>query len=231
MMRICRLPWRFFRRSGKLVLGVGGMLLWLSTGQPQMAQSHDMHQHHHPAPTKETGEEASLSKMTIPDVVLMNQDGEPVHFYSDLVKGKVVAINTIFTTCTTICPPMGANFAKLQRLMGDRAGKDFALISISVDPATDTPQRLKAWSEKFHAGPGWTLLTGPKQEVDHLLKALKVFTPDKWDHAPIVLVGNDARGEWTRAYGLAPPDKLAEIMTDMMGSTTKKSSSQEAGQK
>jgi len=163
--------------------------------------------------------------------VLMNQDGEPVHFYSDLVKGKVVAINTIFTTCTTICPPMGANFAKLQRLMGDRAGKDFALISISVDPATDTPQRLKAWSEKFHAGPGWTLLTGPKQEVDHLLKALKVFTPDKWDHAPIVLVGNDARGEWTRAYGLAPPDKLAEIMTDMMGSTTKKSSSQEAGQK
>ena len=142
---------------------------------------------------------------------------QKVRFYSDLVEGKVVAINTIFTTCTTICPPMGATFSKLQRLLGDRLGRDVELISVSVDPAVDTPQRLKAWAEKFHRGPGWTLLTGPKRDVDHLLKALKVFTADKEDHAPIVLVGNSARGEWTRTHALASAGKLAKLIENMMG--------------
>ena len=67
-------------------------------------------------------EKVSFSKASIPDVVLLNQDGEQVRFYSDLVKNKVVAINFIFTTCTTICPPMGAHFSKLQKLMGERVG-------------------------------------------------------------------------------------------------------------
>ncbi|NIT75739.1 MAG: SCO family protein, partial [Thermoplasmata archaeon] len=71
---------------------------------------------------------------------------------------------------------------------------------------------LKAWAEKFGRQPGWTLVTGSKPEVDKLLKALKVFTPDKNDHSPIVLVGDEGRDEWTRAYGLAPPAKLAEAI-------------------
>jgi protein SCO1/2 len=150
-------------------------------------------------------------------VILLTQDGEKVRFYSDLVKDKVVAMNFIFTTCTTICPPMGANFARLQRLVGDQAGTDVHLISVSVDPAVDTPQRLKVWAEKFGAGPGWTLVTGAKPDVDGLLKSLKVFTPDKTDHSPIVLVGNDARGQWTRVYGLAPPAELAQAIERMAG--------------
>jgi cytochrome oxidase Cu insertion factor (SCO1/SenC/PrrC family) len=191
-----------------------------------------MHQHHHDssAATEATANDVPLSHLSIPDVVLLNQRGERVHFYTDLVKGKVVAINFIFTTCTTICPPMGANFSKLQQLMSNHVGRDFNLLSISVDPVTDTPPRLKAWSEKFAAGPGWTLLTGPKSDVDYLLKALKVFTPDKWDHSPIVLVGNEATGQWTRVYGLAPPTKLAEMVTGLIDSTAKRSSPKETSQ-
>ncbi len=184
-----------------------------------MAQPHDLHPPHQPdaSPTEETGKEASFSKASIPDVVLLNQHGERVRFYSDLVKNKVVAINFIFTTCTTICPPMGAHFSKLQELMGERLGKDVHLISISVDPVTDTPQRLEAWGEKFNVGPGWTLLTGPKHDVVKLLKTLGVFTADKWEHTPIVLIGNEATGQWVRADGLTPPAKLAEIITDLIG--------------
>lgn len=162
-------------------------------------------------------EQTAPASISIPDVPLLTQKGDEVRFYSDLVKDKVVAINFIFTRCTTICPPLGANFARLQRLLGGRAGTDVHLISVSVDPAVDTPQRLDAWAAKFGAGPGWTLVTGAKPDVDGLLKALKVFTPDKSDHSPIVLVGNDARGEWTRVHGLAPPAELAraiERMTD-----------------
>lgn len=209
---------------GLFLLAGWSLVLALVYPERSIGQSRDAHQHHeHPPPVEVAEKELDADRMVIPDVVLLNQDGEEVRFYSDLVKDRVVAINTIFTTCTTICPPMGANFSRLGNLMGEKVGRDFILISISVDPVTDTPQRLKAWSEKFKAGPGWTLLTGPKSDVDRLLKALKVFTADKWDHAPILLVGNEAAGDWTRAYGLAPPGKLAEIISGMIESAASKS--------
>lgn len=156
----------------------------------------------------------AASKMSIPDVELLDQNGRAVRFYSDLVKGKVVAVNFIFTTCTTICPPLGATFARVQKELGERAGRDVHLISISVDPATDTPERLKAWGEKFHAAAGWTFVTGPKPQVDELLRALGAATANPADHTPTVLVGNDAAGQWTRAYGLARPALLIGLIND-----------------
>lgn len=159
----------------------------------------------------DAGSQRLADGVSIPDVEVLDQNGEPVHFYSDLVAGKTVAMNFVFTTCTTICPPMGANFGRLQKELGDRLGRDVHLISVSVDPVTDTPARMKAWGEKFGAGPGWSLITGERAEVTRLLKALQVFTADIREHSPVVLIGNDATGEWTRAYGLAPPAKLAEL--------------------
>ena len=159
-------------------------------------------------------ESHAASKMSIPDVGLLDQDGRAVRFYTDLVKGKVVAVNFIFTTCTTICPPLGATFARVQKELGERAGRDVHLISISVDPATDTPERLKSWGAKFKAGPGWTLLTGAKPQVDELLRALGAASGSPSDHSPTVLVGNDAAGQWTRAYGLARPAVLIGLIDD-----------------
>lgn len=159
----------------------------------------------------------SPGALSIPDTPVLDQDGNEIRFYSDLVEGRVVAVNFVFTTCTTICPPMGANFGRLQKLMADKAGRDFEMISVSVDPAVDTPQRLKAWAEKFGREPGWTLVTGSKTAIDELLKALRVFTPDKTDHSPILLLGDDARGEWTRAYALAPPAQVAAMIDGLIG--------------
>jgi cytochrome oxidase Cu insertion factor (SCO1/SenC/PrrC family) len=175
------------------------------------------HKHHHPpaaapAPPPAAPEGGEKVDLEIPDTPLIDQDGKPVRFYSDLVRGKVVMVNFIFTSCTTICPPMGATFGKVQQLLGDRAGRDVHLISVSVDPATDTPERMKAWGKKFGAGPGWTLVTGPRETVVQLLKTLGVYTPNINDHTPLVLAGNDPRGEWTRAYGLAAPAKLVELI-------------------
>src|SRR6185295_7987397 len=94
----------------------------------------------------ETNVQISSSKtLKIPDVEVLDQDGNVRHFYTDLIKDKTVAINFIFTNCTTICPPLGATFARVQKEMGDKVGKDVHFISISVDPVTDTPERLKAW--------------------------------------------------------------------------------------
>jgi cytochrome oxidase Cu insertion factor (SCO1/SenC/PrrC family) len=166
----------------------------------------------------ETVEPASSqsSKINVPDVELVDQNGRKVHFYRDLVKGHTVAINFIFTTCTTICPPLGATFARVQKELGDKVGRDVRFISITVDPATDTPERLKAWGAKFHAGDGWTFVTGNKPEVDDLLRALGASSARREDHSPTILIGNDARGNWTRTYGLAKVGQLVQIITDVI---------------
>ena len=158
--------------------------------------------------------------MQIPDTPVYDQDGKRLRFYSDLVKGKTVAINFIFTTCTTICPPLTATFRKVQQELGARVGRDVQLISISVDPATDVPERLKSFSARFNAGPGWTFVTGDKQDIDRLLKALGASVGDKNDHTPMVLVGNHSAAYWTRTYGLAPVGTLVKVITDAAAVST-----------
>ncbi len=195
-------------RFSSLVLA---LLLTAAPITTPIEAQHEHHQHHQPAPAVEP-EPEKVSGLTIPDIPVVDQDGRPLRFYTDLVKGRTVAINFVFTTCTTICPPMGATFGKLRQLLGESAGRDAHLISVSVDPGTDTPERLKAWSGKFGAGPGWTLVTGDPEQITRLLKALNAYTANLQDHTPLVLMGNEARGDWTRAYGLAAPAKLADLL-------------------
>ena len=159
---------------------------------------------------------ASGRKMTIPDVEVLDQDGNELHFYRDLIKDKTVAINFIFTNCTTICPPLAATFARVQKEMGDKTGKDVHFISISVDPLTDTPERLKAWGAKFKAGTGWTFVTGEKEEIDKLLSALGAAVSRREDHTPAMIIGNDAKGVWTRTYGLAKTTQIVELILDVL---------------
>lgn len=168
-------------------------------------------------------------KMAIPDVAVLDQHGNALHFYTDLIKGKTVAINFIFTNCTTICPPLAATFARLQKEMGDKIGKDVHLISISVDPVTDTPERLKAWGAKFKAGPGWTFVTGEKQEMDKLLNALGAAVSKREDHTPALIIGNDSKGVWTRTYGLAKIPQIVGVLNDVMaGKVNESPASEEA---
>ena len=156
---------------------------------------------------------ADEAKVSIPDVAVIDQNGQHLHFYSDLVKGRVVVMNFIFTSCTTICSPMGANFAALQHRLGGRSG--VTLISVSIDPATDTPARLKSWSGRFQAGPGWTLVTGNKNDIDRLLRSLRVYSSSPASHSPIAIIGNDPDGRWLRVSGLLPPDTMAATIAGL----------------
>ena len=193
------------------VFGLALILLAAITGRAQTepAKAPSCHAPASSAP-------AARSKMVIPDVAVLDQHGNKLHFYTDLIKNKTVAINFIFTNCTTICPPLAATFAKLQKEMGDKVGRDVHLISISVDPVTDTPERLKAWGAKFKAGPGWTFVTGEKQEIDKLLNALGTAVSKREDHTPALIIGNDSRGLWTRTYGLAKINQILGVINDVM---------------
>ncbi len=147
----------------------------------------------------------SETKLDVPDTTLLDQNGREVRFKSDVLGEKTVAIQFIFTTCRAICPVMGAAFAKLQDRLGDRLGRDISLVSVSIDPVTDTPARMKQWGEQFGARPGWNLLTGEKGKIENLLKALEATN----HNAPVVLLGNLRTGEWVRAYDdITAPDRL-----------------------
>lgn len=156
-------------------------------------------------------ESYSFSAAKIPHARVLDQNGKQLDFYNDLIKGKSVAINFVFTTCTAICPSLAATFRRVQQEARTR-GLDVQLISISVDPTVDTPERLQDFAKKFKAEPGWTFVTGDKSEIDSLLQALGVAVVNKNDHTPMVLIGNEVADQWTRAYGLSSPAKIVDLL-------------------
>jgi protein SCO1 len=158
---------------------------------------------------------AFAAEFPAPDAAVIDQDGRHINFYQDLVRGKVVAVNFIFTTCTTICLPMTANFSQLQKLLGPKLGRDVQLISVTVDPENDTPARLKEWGEQFHRAPGWTFVTGPRAEILRLMRAFGVPTGDKTEHSARVTV-IDAMGHRSGVSGLASPSEILKTIDAAM---------------
>ncbi len=158
----------------------------------------------------------SAAEKYFSDVELINQDGQKMRFYSDVLKDKVVVINTFFTSCTGVCPPINRNLERVQEALGDRLGKDAFLISMSVDPETDTPSRLKEYSRRFHARPGWIFLTGKKENVDWALYKLGQYVETKDGHTNIIIIGNEPKGLWKKAFGLAKADELIKVVEDVI---------------
>lgn len=159
------------------------------------------------------------SRRFIPDVTLINQDGETVNFY-DLVKGRVVAIDLIYTTCQYACPLETARLARLQQLLGDRMGKEIFFFSISIDPVNDTPEKLKAYAQKYQAGPGWMFLTGKQSDIDMLSKKLGLWTDPSLTqdgHTPMLLIGNETTGQWTQTSALDNPKYTAVMIEQWIG--------------
>ncbi len=158
----------------------------------------------------------TAAKKYFTDVVLVNQNGEKVRLYSDLLQGKVVIINSFFATCAGSCLPLTRNLEKLQQALGARMGKDVHILSISVDPTVDTPNNLKAYAKKLNAGPGWHFLTGDKESVDFALKKIGHFVDNKESHLNIFIIGNERTGLWKKAFGLAKPDELMKVVDSVL---------------
>ncbi len=156
-----------------------------------------------------------------PNVTLTTHEGKTVRFYDDLLKDKIVAIDLIYTHCKDSCPLETARLAQLQKLLGDRVGKDIFFYSISIDPKADTPEILKAYAEKFHAGPGWLFLTGKKEDIDLIAKKLGLYSEpnpeDRDGHRPILLVGNVPAGQWMQNSAVDNPKFLAVTINNFLG--------------
>lgn len=156
-----------------------------------------------------------------PNVPLQTHDGRTVRFYDDLLKGKSVALNVIYTSCTNECPLEMANLAQLQALLGERMGRDVVFYSISIDPRHDTPAVLKDYARRFNVGPGWTLLTGQPQDIELLTRRLGLVrrgdAAGRDGHMPMLLLGQEATGQWMRHSAVDNPRFLQAHMRNFFG--------------
>jgi protein SCO1 len=156
-----------------------------------------------------------------PNVVLTTQDGREVRLYDDLLKGKSVAINVIYTSCKDECPLETARLVQLQKLMGERMGKDIVFYSITIDPKRDTPRVLKAYAEKFGVGPGWLFLTGKPEDIRLVTRKLGLSrnadTVSKDGHSASLMLGNEPTGQWMRNSAVDNPQFLADTMQGFFG--------------
>jgi protein SCO1 len=143
----------------------------------------------------------SVENYVIPDVMLVNQNGARVNLSLLLNRKKAAMVDFIYTTCTTICPFLSAGFSNFQKKMGPDSN-DVQLVSISIDPEHDTPTRLNEYLKRYDAKPGWDFLTGPRDDIEKVLKSFSAYTQNKMSHSQLVLLYSPAGKRWVRIYGL-----------------------------
>lgn len=143
----------------------------------------------------------SVEKYAIPDVTLINQDGNRVRFKNFLSADKPVVVDFIFGTCTTICPVLSAGYASLQQKLGTGSEK-VHLVSISIDPENDKPAVLKDYLKRYRSKPGWDFLTGSRKDIDRVMKAFNANIPDKMSHFALTFIRMPKEDNWIRINGM-----------------------------
>ncbi len=124
------------------------------------------------AVTRELPKPPSL-KLPLAAFTLKNQRGQPVTLAD--MRGKVWVADFVFTSCPTVCPKLTKDMARIQNRTKN-LGQAFNLVTFTVDPENDTPERLAAYAAQYHADPTrWIFLTGPLGEVETtIVKGFKI---------------------------------------------------------
>ena len=169
----------------------------------------DPHAHHRQMMESKTYSRSERDYQ-LPDVELVNMEAEKTSLLNEINVGKPVMVNFIFTTCTTICPVMSATFAQVQSVLGNESDA-LRMISFSIDPEQDTPERLREYAGRFNAGPQWQFLTGSLADSVAVQKAFDVYRGNKMNHEPTTLMKAADSDTWVRIDGLA---KAADIVAE-----------------
>ena len=159
-----------------------------------------------------TGWAEPWGRSYFPNVQLTTHDGEKVRFFDDVVEGKIVVLNFIYTSCPDTCPLETAQLIKVQEILADRLGKDVFFYSITIDPENDTPEVLKEYRDQF--GARWTFLTGSETDVTELRKKLGLYIEeiqdDSGNHNVNMIIGNQTTGRWMKRSPFENPYVLAD---------------------
>ena len=158
----------------------------------------------------------SAARNWFSDRPLVTRNGETLAFYSDVLKDQVVLINFMFTHCDGACPLSTQKLQQVQQQLRERSVESVRLVSISVDPQQDTPERMREFAERYGAGPDWLFLTGEKQDVDFVLGRLGQSTPKPEDHQTLYLLGNLKTGRWLKMLGFTPVEQIVAQLQELV---------------
>lgn len=148
---------------------------------------------------------------------LLTQEGRKVRFYADVLEGRTVMINVIYTTCKDACPLITQQLNEVRRRLPG-FGKEIHFVTLTSDPQRDTPQALKQFAQKQSADvEGWTFLTGRKENIDHILKKLGQFSPEVEAHSTLLIAGNVPAKRWSKIRPDAPAAAIAERLSVLAG--------------
>ena len=172
---------------------------------------HDAHAAHRAA-MRSRNYTVSDNEYQVPDVALLDASGDVVSLHEILGSNDPIALNFIFTTCTTICPVMTVTFSQMQQLLGSDAER-LHLVSITIDPEYDRPAVLEKYAAQFRAGENWSFLTGDTQDIVAVLRSFDSYTGSKMSHRPVTLLKSPGSESWTRIDGLANGESLAHEVT------------------
>lgn len=156
-----------------------------------------------------SGQSGATNKVILPTVPLVDQNNRAQRI-DRLVEGRTVVIDFVYTNCKTSCSILSAIMAQVEQRVRDRLGHQVVLVSLTVDPAHDTPIQLKAYAARFATTPHWHWLTGSVADVQHALRAFNIPAfgrPE--DHAPVIVAGNMRTGKWQRWIGIPDPEVIA----------------------
>jgi len=159
-----------------------------------------------------------IQRRHLPNVELITQDNQKVHFYTDLVKDRRVVLQFMFARCKDICPVITHHLVEVQKLLKDRVGRDIFFYSITLSPEEDSPRDLKAYAKMHGVGQGWTFLTGQPDDILLLRKSLGFFyddpkeDADRNNHSGMLVVGTEPLMRWAMCQGGAAPDWIATVI-------------------
>ena len=202
------------RHFGKIRIGMCVSMVIASAAMADTPTSISTHaagdpQMHHPTPTSRDVQRLEAAYV-IPAVDMVRDDGKAVSLPAELDDGRPVVLNFIYTSCSTICPLSSQVFAQFQHALGAKH-ESVHLVSISTDPEQDSPARLHAYAQQFHAEPGWDHYTGTMAASIAVQRAFRAYYGDKMSHAPVTLMRAAPGKPWVRLDGFATDrDLLAE---------------------
>jgi protein SCO1/2 len=172
----------------------------------------------HDAPeSAASGPKRSTREYSVPPVRLVREDGKVVSLPDEMNDGRPIVLNFIFTTCTTICPMMSSAFAQFEHRLGADVDK-VHLMSISIDPEHDTPERLLEYARKFHAGREWQHYTGTLSASVAAQRAFDVYRGGKMSHSLVTLMRAAPGKPWLRIEGWVTPDDLVRDYRELLAS-------------
>lgn len=200
------------KKSLRLVLACAACALGTTVHSAPAAHEH--HQHHaETAP----GYARQAATYRLPQTTLVRSDGAKASFPSEIDDGKPVVLNFVFTTCAAVCPILSHSFAEFQRKLGAERDK-VHMVSISIDPEEDTPERLAEYAKRFGAGRQWGFYTGSVQASVTLQKAFQAYFGDKMHHRPMTFMRAAPGQAWVRLEGFATPDELLKEYRQLVAS-------------